>query len=105
VIAEDPFAYAKRRLREGASDADVRIELVDRNVDRQTIDAAMNLARPQRSVHLPTMLVGLAIVAVGMSYFFLRAMRIVDGDHVTLKAPTAVCAIGAAIFARGLAGH
>jgi hypothetical protein len=74
-------------------------------VDAATVAATMTLAVPHRSAHLPTMLVGLTIVSAGLVWFFAIASKMVDGAPLTFKAPTAVCVIGAAIFARGLAGH
>jgi hypothetical protein len=103
-MTETPIEYARRRLREGASDAEVRIELFGQGLDAATVASTMTLAVPQRAVHLPTMLVGLAVISAGLVWFFAIARKLVDGAELTFKAPTAVCLIGAAIFARGLAG-
>lgn len=96
---DDGAGYAKRRLREGASDADVRLELLDRGVSADAIDQAMRAASPRRSVHVLPLLAGTAIAIVGAASFIASAAGSLP---IGRGVPLAICAVGAALVGRGL---
>jgi CHASE2 domain-containing sensor protein len=92
-------AYATRRMREGASDVDVRLELLERDVPAELIEQVMRAASPRRSVHLWPLLAGTAIAIVGaVSFVASAAGAIPFGRTMSI----AICAAGAALIGRGL---
>ncbi len=104
MTAEEPLARARRRLEEGASDAEVRLELLDQGLDAARIDEVMRTASPRRSVSWPWLLGGLGVCAVAAGAFVLFARSSFEGGtgSVISRGPLVIALIGAAFVARGL---
>ena len=96
---DDWPAYARRRLREGASDADVRLELIDRDVPADAIEQAMRAASPRRSIHVVPLLAGTVLALVGAAAFIASTAGAVPFGRVV---SLAICGAGAALVGRGL---
>jgi hypothetical protein len=92
-------AYVRRRLREGATDAELRLELLDQGLEADVIGAVMRAAHPPRRVHLLPLLAGIAVSGVG-------AALVVGSAALSVPAVRwwglAVCAVGAGLVGRGL---
>lgn len=96
---DDWAGYARRRLREGASDVDVRLELIDRDVPADVIEQAMRAASPRRSVHVPSLLAGTVIAVVGAAAYIASTAGAVPFWRVV---SLGICVVGAGLVGRGL---
>lgn len=96
------LAHAQKRLKEGASDAEVRIELLSRDLSAEQIAEVMFAATPRVSLNLPSLVIGLALCALAVGLFVtqLKESRSL-GEFRSPKTIAVMAALGVAISIRG----
>ena len=102
MTAPDDIAFARSRLKAGASDAEVRLELLTRGLSAEDIFAVMDAATPRVTVNWPFVIVGLGLGGLGGA---LLATRLASGAYsaslMEEKALAVLAAVGAFLTMRG----
>lgn len=100
-MTPDDVAFARARLKSGASDAEVRLELLSRALTAEAIDAVMRAATPRVQLNPPYLVVGFGLCALAMGLLATRAASMNADDVGTFKWLAAVAALGVAFAIRG----
>lgn len=102
MTTPDDIAFARARLKAGASDAEVRLELLSRGLPADDILTVMDAATPAIAVNWPFVIVGLGLGGLGGA---LLAARLASGAYSSSlleeKALAVLAAVGAFITMRG----
>lgn len=102
MTTPDDIAFARARLKAGASDAEVRLELLSRGLPAEVILEVMDVATPRITVNWPFVIVGLGLGGLGGA---LLATRLSNGAYsaglLEEKALAVLAALGAFLTMRG----
>lgn len=103
MTTPDDVSFARGRLKAGASDAEVRLELLSRGLSAEQILEVMTAVTPRVTVSWPLLVVGLALGGLAGAVLAARLSTGAYSDGLMEeKALAVLAALGAFITMRGL---